>query len=84
VWLYHRFCLSFRDVEDLLAERGITVSNETIRRWCTKFGPHYVRQLQKRQGGPGGDIWFVDRPLGDCNTALIGERPYNGGLIAVR
>ena len=38
VWLYHRFCLSFRDVEDLLAERGITVSYETIRHWCRKFG----------------------------------------------
>ena len=38
VWLYHRFCLSFRDVEDLMAERGIIVSYETIRRWCGKFG----------------------------------------------
>ena len=39
VWAYHRFCLSFRDVEDLLAERGIIVSYETIRQWCEKFGP---------------------------------------------
>ena len=39
VWLYHRYCLSFRDVEDLLAERGIIVSYETIRQWCGKFGP---------------------------------------------
>jgi putative transposase len=39
VWLYHRFTLSFRDVEDLLAERGITVSYEAIRCWCMKFGP---------------------------------------------
>jgi putative transposase len=38
VWAYHRFCLSFRDVEDLLAERGIIVSYETIRLWCQKFG----------------------------------------------
>ena len=38
VWLYHRYCLSFRDVEDLLAERGIIVSYETIRQWCAKFG----------------------------------------------
>jgi putative transposase len=60
VGLYHRFSLSFRDVEDVLAERGITVSYETIRCWCTKFGPHYVRRLQKRQGGPGGDTWLVD------------------------
>jgi hypothetical protein len=39
VWVYHRFCLSFRDVEDVLAERGIIVSYETIRLWCQKFGP---------------------------------------------
>ena len=39
VWLYHRFSLSFRDVEDLLAQRGIEVSYESIRRWCLKFGP---------------------------------------------
>jgi putative transposase len=39
VWAYHRFCLSFRDVEDVLAERGIIVSYETIRLWCQKFGP---------------------------------------------
>ncbi len=38
VWLYHRFCISFRDVEDLLTERGIVVSYETIRQWCNTFG----------------------------------------------
>ena len=43
VWLYHRFCLSFRDVEDLLAERGVTVSYETIRHWCRKVGTEYAR-----------------------------------------
>ncbi len=43
VWLYHRFCLSFRDVEELLAKRGIIVSYETIRQWCRKFGPEYAR-----------------------------------------
>ena len=59
VWLYHRFCLSLRDVEDLLAERGITVSYETIRRWCQKFGPDYVRKLKQRQGRLG-DTWYLD------------------------
>jgi transposase-like protein len=44
VWLYHRYCLSFGDIEDLLAERGITVSYETIRNWCIKFGPEYARK----------------------------------------
>jgi len=48
VWLYHRFCLSFRDVEDILAERGIVVSYETIRSWCNKFGPTYARIIKKR------------------------------------
>ncbi len=54
VWLYHRFCLSFRDVEDLLAERGIIVSYETIRQWCRKFGPQYAL-------GSGGDkvAWAI-------------------------
>ncbi len=44
VWLYHRFSLSFRDVEELLAKRGIIVSYETIRQWCRKFGPEYARR----------------------------------------
>ena len=59
VWLYGRFCLSYRDVEDLLSERGIKVSCETIRRWCIRFGPIYANGLRKRSG-PGGDQWFVD------------------------
>ncbi len=59
VWLYHRFTLSFRDIEDLLAERGIIVSYETIRQWCLKFGPKYARKLRKRQGRLG-DSWFLD------------------------
>jgi putative transposase len=59
VWLYHRFCLSFRDVEDLLAERGITVSYETIRQWCRKFGTRYARRLKRREGWLG-DTWHLD------------------------
>ena len=51
VWAYHRFCLSFRDVEDLLAERGIIVSYETIRQWCEKFGPDYARKLKRQRNG---------------------------------
>ena len=58
-WLYYRFCLSYRDVEDLLAERGINVSYETVRRWCIRFGPVYANRVRKRSG-PGGDQWFVD------------------------
>lgn len=59
IWLYHRFCLSFRDVEDLLAERGVVVSYESIRQWCAKFGPHYAKGLKRRQGRLG-DQWYLD------------------------
>ena len=59
VWLYHRFCLSLREVEELLAERGVTVTYETVRQWCQKFGPDYARKLKKRQGRLG-DTWYID------------------------
>ena len=71
VWLYHKYCLSFRDVEDLLAERGIIVSYETIRQWCAKFGPDYARQLKRRQGRLG-DTWFVDEVF----VTINGQRQY--------
>ncbi|GHO68337.1 hypothetical protein KSC_072290 [Ktedonobacter sp. SOSP1-52] len=48
VWLYFRFSLSFRDVEELLAQRGIVVSYETVRQWCLKFGQMYANQLRRR------------------------------------
>lgn len=48
--LYHRFCVSFRGVEDLLAQRGVTVSYGTIRRWCQTFGPDYARRRRRRAG----------------------------------
>jgi len=57
VWLYYRFCLSFRDVEDLLAERGVIVSYETIRQWSRKSGAEYARKLKRRQGRLG-DTWL--------------------------
>ena len=59
VWLYHRFCLSFRDAEDLLAQRGVTVTYETIRQWCRTFGPAYARTL-RRHRGQMGDTWYLD------------------------
>ena len=59
VWLYYRFNLSHRDIEDLLAERGITVSYETIRLWCIKFGAMYARRLKRRHQGYG-DTFFLD------------------------
>jgi len=53
VWLYYRFNLSSRDIEDLLAERGIAVSYESIRLWCIKFGSKYAKRLRRRHQGYG-------------------------------
>ncbi|MFM9700208.1 IS6 family transposase [Streptomyces europaeiscabiei] len=59
VWLYFRFPLSFREVEELMLERGIVVSYETVRRWCAKFGQRYAGALRRRQPRPG-DKWHLD------------------------
>jgi len=59
VWLYYRFNLSQRDIEDLLAERGIIVSYESIRLWCNKFGPKYATRLKRKHQGYG-DTFFID------------------------
>ncbi len=71
VWLYHRFCLSFRDAEDLLAQRGITVTYETIRHWCHTFGPTYGRRLRHRRGRLG-DTWYLD----ELFVNIQGRRQY--------
>ena len=59
VWLYYRFNLSHRDVEDLMAERGITVTYESIRLWCIKFGAKYARRLKRKHQGYG-DTFYLD------------------------
>ena len=59
VWLYVRFTLSYRDVEDLLAERGLDVSYETVRRWLLKFGPLFARELRRRRPRPT-PRWHLD------------------------
>jgi putative transposase len=59
VWLYVRFTLSYRDVEDLLAERGLDVSYETVRRWVLKFGPLFARELRRRRPRPTSR-WHLD------------------------
>ena len=71
VWLSHRFCLSFRDAEDLLAQRGITVSYETIRQWCHTFGPAYAKTLRRRRGRLG-DTWYLD----ELFVRIQGRRRY--------
>ena len=59
VWLYFRFTLSYRDVEDLLAERGLDISYETVRRWVLKFGPLFARELRTRRHRPTSQ-WHLD------------------------
>ena len=64
VWLYFRFSLSFRDVEELMAARGVDVSYETIRCWTIKFGPMFAKRLKKRRGPPT-PRWHLDEVV--CN-----------------
>jgi putative transposase len=59
VWLYFRFCLSYRNVEELLFARGIIVTYEAIRKWCRKFGQSYANELRRRRPRPG-DKWHLD------------------------
>ena len=55
-WLYHVFGLSLRDVELILAERGITVTQESIRQWCLRFGADFARKLRRRRPKPGDTV----------------------------
>jgi putative transposase len=71
VWLYYRFSLSHRDVEELLFERGIIVSYEAIRKWCRKFGQDYANQLRRRRSRPG-DKWHLDEVF----LTINGDRHY--------
>src|SRR6266849_2659248 len=59
VWIHLRFTLSYRDVEDLLAERGLDISYETVRRWVLKFGPAFARRLRHCRPKPSG-CWHLD------------------------
>lgn len=71
VWLYFRFSLSFRDVEELLAQRGIEVSYETIRCWTIKFGPLIARRLKKKRPAPS-PRWHLDEMV----CSIGGRRMY--------
>ncbi|MBV9163647.1 MAG: IS6 family transposase [Pseudonocardiales bacterium] len=59
MWLYHRFPLNFREVEEMMLQRGIVVSHETIRQWCRKFEQTYANGLRRRLPRPG-DKWHLD------------------------
>ncbi len=71
IWLYLRFTLSFRDMEELLAERGIETSYETIRRWVLKFGPAFGRNLRRLRPRPT-DRWHLDEMV----VSIQGKRMY--------
>src|ERR1700739_3675467 len=71
VWLYLRFTLSYRDVEDLLAERGFDVSYETVRSWVLKFGPVIARRLRQRRPRPS-DRWHLEEMV----VRIAGKRMY--------
>src|SRR5450631_2292766 len=71
IWLCLRFTLSYRDVEDLLAERGLDVSYETVRRWVLKFGPMIARNLRRRLPRPS-DRWHLDEMV----VRIAGKRMY--------
>ncbi len=71
VWLSYRFTLSYRDVQELLFERGVTVSHEAIRQWCRKFGQDYANRLRHRRPQPG-DKWYLDEVF----LTINGERHY--------
>src|ERR687896_1268434 len=71
VWLYYRFHLSYRDVQELLFERGINVTYEAIRQWCRKFGQDYANRLRRRRPKPG-DKWHWDEVF----LTINGKRHY--------
>jgi putative transposase len=69
VWLYFRFALSYRDVEELLAERGVVLTDETVRQWCQKFGQTYANALRHRRPRPG-DKWHLDEVFISINGEM--------------
>ncbi len=69
VWLYFRFPLSYRDVEELMAKRGIVLTYETIRQWCQKFGQQYAKELRRRRAQTG-DKWQLDEVFLTINGEL--------------
>lgn len=59
VWLYHRFPLSLREVQEMMLRHGVVVSHETVQQWCAKFGQTYANGLRRRRARPG-DKWHLD------------------------
>ena len=70
VWLYFRFNMSFRDVEELMVERGVDVSYETIRRWIDKFGSAYAKRIKSRSEPPS-PVWHLDEVYTKINGKMV-------------
>lgn len=79
VFAYHRFALSLRDAEDLLAERGVTVNHETMRVWCAHYGPTFARQLRKHQ--PGVEIIGIST---NCTSSRFGMSVECYGVLSTK
>ncbi len=79
-WLYHRFCLRFREVEELLVKRCFISSYETLRQWCQKFCPAYVCKLKKRQDR-SGDTWQLACILSFSDNSTICGEPWTKTVI---
>jgi hypothetical protein len=79
VWLYYRFPLSFREVQEMMLARGVTVSHETIRQWCVKFGQTYAKGLRRRRPRPG-DKWHLDEVLCECVVRRFRSGPLPVGF----
>ena len=70
VWMYFRFNLSFRDIEELMIERGVDVSYETIRRWVDKFGSRYAKRIKSRSENPS-TVWHLDEVYTKINGQMV-------------
>jgi hypothetical protein len=85
VWLYYRFPLSFREVEEMMLARGVVVSHETIRQWCAKFGAAYAAGLRRRRARAGaGDKWHLDEVFCECVVRRFRSGPLPGSAPVIR
>jgi len=85
IWLYLRFTLSYRDVEELLAERGLDISYKTVRRWVLKFGPTIARRLRRRALGRAiagiSARWWCGSPASECISGVGIVNLSRGGIL---
>jgi hypothetical protein len=83
VWLYYRFPLSFREVEEMMLARGVVVSHETIRQWCAKFGAAYAAGLRRRRAR-AGDKGHLDEVFCECVVRRFRSGPLPGSAPEIR